>query len=147
MGAGIEVGLLTARSTNQREIPSRSGLFLALAKQRDFESRRGIPQMADPQAGIDDLGKGQRTVEAARSLHRVERDRIGCLDVQPTLAYQVFGDDAVEPGEIDYVIDMSVHVVVHPARLDLLEMAKALRLFGPDGGVAESYMLVGGRRW
>ena len=81
--------------------------------------------MRDAQAGIDDLGEGQRRQIAALRFDAVA-DHAAVLDIESAGANQVLVDDGVEVAVVDDVIDVAVDVVVHPAGRD----GKKMRVVG-----------------
>src|SRR3546814_10118280 len=73
--------------------------------------------MADAQAGLDLLGKGEGRLVATGALG-ADADDLAVVDVEPAFVNQVGVDHRVEVGVVDDVVHVAVDVVVHPARRD-----------------------------
>src|SRR3546814_351985 len=106
------------------EAAERRRLRAARLEQADLVAHRAVAEMADAQAGLDLLRKGEGRLVAAGALG-ADADHDASVDVEPTRADQVGVDRRVEVGVVDHVVHVAVDVVVHPARRDGEEVREA----------------------
>src|SRR2546427_12843464 len=100
--------------------PPRSTLFpyTTLFRSPDLVMHAGVAELGDAEPGVDRFRKGDRPLVRALRFD-ADGDDVIERDVEPALLDQVTVDEGVEVRVVHDVVDVPVHVVVGPARLDL----------------------------
>ena len=99
-----------------------AGLILLVAEEADLIAHAAGAQVTDAQAGMNEVGKGQRSMEAAAGLDG-HADDLAAPGIEPALAHQQMRDHRVEEAVVEHVVDVTVDVVVMPAGRDGAEEA------------------------
>ena len=114
---------------DMHEMSGRGRLVRAGGEDRDLVPDAAVAELADPQAGLDDLGKGQRADEPTHA-RRDHADHLAGGEIEPARADQILVHHRIEVGIVGRVVDVAIDVVIHPARLNGQEMAVTRARFG-----------------
>src|ERR1019366_8513701 len=99
------------------------GLRLTLTEDPDLVAHARAPEVRDAEAGVDGLGEGNGLQVCAMRLD-AQADHVAAGDVEAALVDEVRVDDGIEIRVVDDVVDVTVDVVVHPARGDGQEVTE-----------------------
>jgi hypothetical protein len=86
----------------------------------------GVAELLHSQPGGDGVGEGDGVLERTLRFD-ADADHGAAVDVETALLDEEPVDDGIEVRVVDDVVDVAVHVVVVPARLDLQQMRKFFR--------------------
>ena len=96
-------------------------ILLIVSEEPDLVANTPVAEPDHPQASVYCIWEGNWFEESALCFDNQADDRT-VLDVQSSLIDQITVDDRIEVRVIDDVVDMTVHVIVHPARRNHQEM-------------------------
>ena len=105
------------------------GIGFTITEDADLVTDRRIPEMPDPKAAIDQIRVSDGAAEVAVAFDD-DADFVSLVDIEPALFDEKVIHHRIEVGIIRDVVDVTIKVVIHPARLKAEKITVIVPCFG-----------------